>query len=108
MNKYTLEELKELSNDYQTQEALRQLHNEAMNFFNYNDDEIFTMYDFEEVVINEMKTTEAINKVFYGDFNPNHDWAMFNGYGNFKSTMFIDDFIDYDLILEYQEEANNE
>ncbi len=61
--------------------------------------------DILEDVLNGVEILEVINKVFYGDFNPNQDWFMFNGYGNLKSTMFIDDFINYDMILEYLEEV---
>lgn len=95
-----LRELEGMSNNYNDQKELQTLHNQATEHYNDYDNLIYDMEWFNDI-LEEMKPLEIINCMFYGDFNPNHDWAMFNGYGNFKSTMFIDDFIDYDTIIDY-------
>lgn len=33
-----------------------------------------------------MTPSEIASSIVYGDFNPNHDYFHFNGYGNFEST----------------------
>ena len=40
--------------------------------------------------------TEILNKMFYGDFNPNNDYFKFNVYGNLES------YNDWELREEYE------
>ena len=40
--------------------------------------------------------SEILNKMFYGDFNPNNDYFKFNVYGNLES------YNEWELIEEYE------
>lgn len=61
------------------------LHNEWCYEMNNYDDEIIEMERFDEIC-DGMKPSEIARRIAYGDFNPNHDYFHFNGYGNFEST----------------------
>ena len=61
------------------------LHNEYCYETNDYDDEIIEMERFDEIC-EGMTPSDIARSIFYGDFNPNHDYFHFNGYGNFEST----------------------
>lgn len=61
------------------------LHNEYCYENNNYDDEIIEMERFDEIC-EGMTPSDIARSIFYGDFNPNHDYFHFNGYGNFEST----------------------
>ena len=61
------------------------LHNEYCYETNDYDDEIIEMERFDEIC-EGMAPSDIALSIFYGDFNPNHDYFHFNGYGNFEST----------------------
>jgi hypothetical protein len=69
------------------------LHNEYCRNMAYYDDEIF---DNDPYIINEIfsDTFKALQNMFYGKYNPNHDFFQFDGYGNLQS---IEDYnvLDY-------------
>ena len=68
------------------------LHNEYCYETNNYDDEIIEMERFDEIC-EGMAPSDIANHIFYGDFNPNHDYFHFNGYGNFESTDYPTDWI---------------
>ena len=80
--------------------ALRSIHSEFCSAANYYDNEVFDMDDFEEIV-SGWKPLELAQRIFYGDFNPNHDYFYFNGYGNLVSTDYPEDLIDISEIVSY-------
>ena len=68
------------------------LHNEYCYETNNYDDEIIDMERFDEIC-EGMTPSDIANHIFYGDFNPNHDYFHYNGYGNFESTDYPTDWI---------------
>lgn len=51
----------------------------------FSDLEWFDMCNFDDYM--EGRTpTEIADMIFFGDFNPNHDYFRFNGYGNLESA----------------------
>ena len=38
-----------------------------------------------DMYLNGLTPTDIANKIFFGDFNPNHEYFRFNGYGNLES-----------------------
>ena len=68
------------------------LHNEYCYKTNDYDDEIIEMERFDEIC-EGMTPSDIARGIFYGDFNPNHEYFNFNGYGNFESTDFPTDWI---------------
>jgi hypothetical protein len=67
------------------------LQNEYCRNMSYYDDEIF---DNDPYIINELfsDTFKALKCMFYGKYNPNHDFFKFDGYGNLESIS------DYDIL----------
>lgn len=63
------------------------LHNEWCYETDNYDDEIIEMERFDEIC-EGMTPSDIARSIFYGDFNPNHEYFRFNGYGNFESTSF--------------------
>ena len=68
------------------------LHNEYCYETNNYDDEIIEMERFDEIC-EGMTPIEIANHIFYGDFNPNHSYFHYDGYGNFESTNYPTDWI---------------
>ena len=68
------------------------LHNEYCYKTNDYDDEIIEMERFDEIC-EGMTPSDIARSIFYGDFNPNHEYFHFNGYGNFESTNYPTDWI---------------
>jgi len=78
------------------------LHNEYCRNMSYYDDEIF--YN-DPYIINELfsDTFKALKCMFYGQYNPNHDFFKFDGYGNLESIdgYNIKDYIDIKAIVSH-------
>ena len=68
------------------------LHNEYCYETNNYDDEIIEMERFDEIC-EGMTPSDIARSIVYGDFNPNHDYFHYNGYGNFESTDCPTDWI---------------
>lgn len=68
------------------------LHNEYCYETNNYDDEIIEMERFDEIC-EGMTPSDIANHIFYGDFNPNHEYFHYDGYGNFESTNYPTDWI---------------
>lgn len=79
-----VEAIKNIIEDMDDSDAVA-LHNEWCYETNNYDDEIIDMERFDEIC-DGMKPIDIALKIFYGDFNPNHDYFHYNGYGNFEST----------------------
>lgn len=86
-----VETIRSIIEDMDTSDAVA-LHNEWCYETDNYDDEIFEMERFDEIC-DGMKPLDVAMKTFYGDFNPNHEYFRFNGYGNFKSTDYPTDWI---------------
>ena len=50
------------------------------NFIYTNDEEFLEMFD----------KVNLVQRVCFGDYNYNHDFVWFDGYGNFESHNFLD------------------
>lgn len=62
-----------------------ELHNRYCEAAGYEDDQIYSMYELDELL--EGRTpTDILSRGFYGDFRPQHDFFWFNGYGNLESA----------------------
>ena len=79
-----VEAIKNIIEDMDDSDAVA-LHNEYCYETNNYDDEIIEMERFDEIC-EGMTPSDIARGIFYGDFNPNHGYFHFNGYGNFEST----------------------
>ena len=86
-----VEAIKNIIEDMDESDAVA-LHNEYCYETNNYDDEIIEMERFDEIC-EGMTPSDIANHIFYGDFNPNHDYFHYNGYGNFESTDYPTDWI---------------
>lgn len=86
-----VEAIKNIIEDMDDSDAVA-LHNEYCYETNNYDDEIIEMERFDEIC-EGMTPSDIANHIFYGDFNPNHEYFHFNGYGNFESTDYPTDWI---------------
>lgn len=68
------------------------LHNEWCYKTENYDDEIFEMEEFD-TICEGWHPSEIAMRIFYGDFNPNHEYFRYDGYGNFESTGCPTDWI---------------
>ena len=86
-----VEAIKNIIEDMDESDAVA-LHNEYCYETNNYDDEIIEMERFDEIC-EGMTPSDIARSIFYGDFNPNHGYFHFNGYGNFESTDYPADWI---------------
>lgn len=86
-----VEAIKNIIEDMDDSDAVA-LHNEWCYETNNYDDEIIEMDRFDEIC-EGMSPIEIARSIVYGDFNPNHDYFHYNGYGNFESTGCPTDWI---------------
>lgn len=64
------------------------------------DGEVYYMEEFNEIC-ESLKPIDLATKIFYGSFNPNHDYFIFSGYANLESSNYLDDFIDIDELAQH-------
>lgn len=86
-----VEAIKNIIEDMDESDAIA-LHNEYCYETNNYDDEIIEMERFDEIC-EGMTPSDIANHIFYGDFNPNHEYFHYDGYGNFESTNYPTDWI---------------
>ena len=86
-----VEAIKNIIEDMDTSDAIA-LHNEYCYKTNDYDDEIIEMERFDEIC-EGMTPSDIARGIFYGDFNPNHSYFHYDGYGNFESTNYPTDWI---------------
>lgn len=67
------------------------------------DNYIYRMTDFDEIMGGEIAPSELSYRIFYGDFNPNHNFFWYDGYGNLRSSDYVSDcpYIGEDDIAEW-------
>jgi len=67
------------------------------------DNYIYRMNDFDEIMGGEIAPSELACRIFYGDFNPNHDFFWYDGYGNLQSSDYVSDcpYVGEDDIAEW-------
>lgn len=86
-----VEAIKNIIEDMDESDAVV-LHNEYCYETNNYDDEIIEMERFDEIC-EGMTPSDIARSIFYGDFNPNHEYFHYDGYGNFESTNYPTDWI---------------
>lgn len=86
-----VEAIKNIIKDMDESDAVA-LHNEYCYETNDYDDEIIEMERFDEIC-EGMTPSDIARSIFYGDFNPNHSYFHYDGYGNFESTNYPTDWI---------------
>ncbi len=86
-----IEAIKDIIEDMDDSDAVA-LHNKHCYETNDYDDEIIEMERFDEIC-EGMTPSDIVNHIFYGDFNPNHEYFHYDGYGNFESTSDPTDWI---------------
>lgn len=86
-----VEAIKSIIEDMDDSDAVA-LHNEWCYETNNYDDKIIEMERFDEIC-GGMKPLEIAMKIFYGDFNPNHEYFRYDGYANFESADWPTDWI---------------
>lgn len=94
----TQNEIKEYLEDLNDSELLS-LWNEYQSE-NCCDGYIYFMEDFDRIC-GSMTPTDLANRIFYGKFNPNDTYFIFNGYENLESSDYLDDFIDIDELAQH-------
>lgn len=75
---------------------------------NCPDDCLYDMSEFDELM-SGMTPSDLARCIFFGNFNPNHDYFYFNGYANLESwewsvAEYYKDNIDEPYFLNYLEE----
>lgn len=76
--------------DSLTKDNIVRIWNEYCEDTNRYDDRVEDMDCFDELM-DGSKPSWIADRIFYGDFNPRHDYFGFNGYGNLISWTFLDD-----------------
>ena len=77
---------------------LLSIYNEFANE-TYNNN-IYLMDEFDDIC-ESMDASDIACRCFYGKFNPNDEYFIFNGYANFESSDYLEDFIDFDELADY-------
>ena len=105
-----VEAIKNIIEDMDDSDAVA-LHNEWCYEINDYDGEIIEMERFDEFC-EGMTPSDIAMKIFYGDFNPNHDYFRYDGYANFESTDFPTEWIyPGDIaryVVDYEESFRND
>ena len=77
--------------------------NVRCDILQYMDDCMYQMEDFNELY-HSAEPLEIASRIFYGDFSPNHEFFMFDGYGNPVSFDYLFGYIDFqNFALEISE-----
>ena len=69
------------SDMYLTMDIVRKLNRLNGSFETYT---LYNMEDFNEIM-GDLTSMEIVERIFFGDFNPNDGYFFFNGYGNLES-----------------------
>lgn len=78
-------------NDIEDSELVA-IHNEFIQCMRYDEDWIYSMEELDDIWAGR-KPLEILNDVS-DDFNPNHDWVKFNGYGQAVSSYWAIDLVE--------------
>ena len=79
--------------------ALVNVYNEYADANNY--EKIYDRADFFEIMLGCEHPEAVANMVFYGDYRPNDKWAVFDGYGNIKTTNYPEDEMDLSEVANW-------
>ena len=80
-------------------DTLKKLWNNYCNDNSY-DDYIYDMDEFDDIM-DGCNPSDIASKCYYGSFNPNNDYFVFDGCGNLRSTNFVDSFISIDDLAQH-------
>lgn len=94
----TQNEIKEYLEDL-SDYKLFALWNEYQAENNY-DGYIYDMEEFDEI-FSDAKPSDIARRCYFGDFNPNDDYFVFNGYANLESGDYIKDLISVDDLTQF-------
>ena len=94
----TQNEIKEYLENLSDSELLS-LWNEYRRVHCYDGD-VYCIEEFDEICGN-MEPSDLANRIFYGRFNPNDTYFIFNGYENLESSDYLDDFVDIDELAQH-------
>lgn len=97
-------ELVEVLDQVENSELVR-IWNEAIAEDN-PDEMIYSMDEFDEVFRYEQPSRLAC-MIQFGDFNYNHNWFKFNGYGNIITSDHVPELICIDELADYIIESHN-
>ena len=107
----TIENAKNILIDSLSDDEIITEYNEYCDRMNDLESCVYSMSDLDEVLIDFNYTpSEIIDRVVYGEFNPEDDWFMFDGYDNlqsFRNSSVFDFFVenvDDDYIIELAEQ----
>ena len=65
---------------------------------------LYSMDDFDELMNGSVEENGSLwlaQRIFFGNFNPNHDYFYFNGYANLVSTDDADDYYEDHIYRDY-------
>lgn len=93
----TLNEIKEYLENLSDSDLLM-LWNEYQN--ENCGDYIYDMEEFDEIFSN-VEPSEISRRCYFGDFNPNDAYFVFNGYANLESSNYLDDLVDIDDLARF-------
>ena len=64
--------------------------------------ETYTLYNMEDFneIMGDLTSMEIVERIFFGDFNPNDGYFLFNGYGNLESIAEYDMADHFEPILD--------
>lgn len=92
-----IEEIKEFLTDLNDAEMLAIYREYAdRNYY----ESVYDMEEFDEIMSNATPT-EIARKIYYGEFNPNDNYFIFDGNCNLESADYLDELIDYNDIAQY-------
>jgi hypothetical protein len=67
---------------------------------------VYSMSEFNEVM-QGLEPMDIALQVRFGDFNPNHDFFIFNGYGNVESIEWLHRWIEVDELADWYEDKEH-
>ena len=67
------------------------------------------IYDNGEAFFEEFnpEPMELLRMAFYGDYRPNDAYVRLDAYGNLSSSEIVEDLVDMDDLLRWEEEQNS-
>ena len=75
-----------------------EIHNEMCEDYNYPDDRI--EYNDADELFAGLSPYEILSHI-NTDYNVTDDYSKIDGYGNWSSSDYVDDFVDFDELAEY-------
>lgn len=64
---------------------------------------IYNYQKFDEI-FEDSEPSDIAFKIFNGNFNPNDEYFIFNGYGNLESSNYLETFVSYDELAQYMDD----